>query len=127
MPTSVLSARNAAVSMSSDSASSYSVIGSGSTSSDAEIVVGTRSVTDRQLVVPSPTLHLFRTLDLAMPATDRLPGTLGPYRLQDRLGEGGMGVVHLAQDPQRGVLAAKVLRPNTTESVNAQLRLAREV
>src|SRR5271163_250440 len=62
-----------------------------------------------------------------MPATDRLPGTLGPYRLQDRLGEGGMGVVHLARDPQGGLVAVKVLHPNTTESANARLRLAREV
>jgi Protein kinase domain len=71
--------------------------------------------------------HLFRTLDSAMPATDRLPGTLGPYRLQDRLGEGGMGVVHLARDPQGGLVAVKVLHPATTQSANARLRLAREV
>src|SRR5579859_7971967 len=167
MATSVLSARSAAVTMSSESASSCSVIGSGSTGSDAEILVGRPSVTDRQLLsgavpaparaartclyeaflagreagsagpgrtvidrqllVPSPMWHLFRTLDLAMPATDRLPGTLGPYRLQDRLGEGGMGVVHLARDPQGGLVAVKVLRPDTTESANARLRLAREV
>jgi serine/threonine protein kinase len=38
-----------------------------------------------------------------------------------------MGVVHLAQDPQGGLVAIKVLHPNTTESVNARLRLAREV
>jgi serine/threonine kinase PknH len=62
-----------------------------------------------------------------MPATDRLPGTLGPYRLQDRLGEGGMGVVHLARDPQGGLVAVKVLHPTATESANARLRLAREV
>jgi predicted Ser/Thr protein kinase len=71
--------------------------------------------------------HLFRSLDSAMPATDRLPGTLGPYRLQDRLGEGGMGVVHLARDAQGGLVAVKVLHPATTESANARLRLAREV
>ena len=38
-----------------------------------------------------------------------------------------MGVVHLARDPQGGLVAIKVLHPNTTESVNARLRLAREV
>src|SRR5260370_19552607 len=123
MATSVLSARSAAVTMSSESASSCSVIGCGSTSSDAEILVGPRSVTDRQLLVPSPMWQLFRTLDLAMPATDRLPGTLGPYRLQDRLGEGGMGVVHLPRDPQGGLVAVKVLHPGTTESPNLPLRL----
>jgi serine/threonine protein kinase len=71
--------------------------------------------------------HPFRTLDSAMPATDRLPGTLGPYRLQDRLGEGGMGVVHLAHDPQGRPVAVKVLHPSTTEGDKARLRLAREV
>ena len=38
-----------------------------------------------------------------------------------------MGVVHLARDPQGGLVAVKVLRPDTTESANARLRLAREV
>ena len=62
-----------------------------------------------------------------MPATERLPGTLGPYRLQDRLGEGGMGVVHLARDPQGRLVAIKVLHTAATEGDNARLRLAREV
>jgi serine/threonine protein kinase len=62
-----------------------------------------------------------------MPVTDRLPGALGPYRLQERLGEGGMGVVHLARDPQGSLVAIKVLRADATENVNARLRLAREV
>ena len=38
-----------------------------------------------------------------------------------------MGVVHLARDPQGSMVAVKVLRPDTTESMNARLRLAREV
>jgi serine/threonine protein kinase len=62
-----------------------------------------------------------------MPATERLPATLGPYRLQDRLGEGGMGVVHLACDPDGGLVALKVLRPWVAEDVNARRRLSREV
>ena len=62
-----------------------------------------------------------------MPATDNLPRTLGPYRLQDRLGEGGMGVVHLARDPEGRPVAVKVLHPLGTEGVNARRRLAREV
>jgi predicted Ser/Thr protein kinase len=62
-----------------------------------------------------------------MPATERLPGTLGPYRLQDRLGEGGMGVVHLARDPEGRLVAIKVLHPLGTEGPNARRRLAREV
>ena len=62
-----------------------------------------------------------------MPATDNLPRTLGPYRLQDRLGEGGMGVVHLARDPEGRPVAVKVLHPDGTEGANARRRLAREV
>ena len=62
-----------------------------------------------------------------MPATDHLPRTLGPYRLQDRLGEGGMGVVHLARDPEGRAVAVKVLHPLGSEGVNARRRLAREV
>ena len=38
-----------------------------------------------------------------------------------------MGVVHLALDPQGGLVAVKVLQPAATESANARLRLAREV
>lgn len=65
-----------------------------------------------------------------MPATERLPGTLGPYRLQDRLGEGGMGVVYLARDPQGRLVAVKLLNPWHewgAEEATARRRLAREV
>ncbi len=62
-----------------------------------------------------------------MPATEHLPRSLGPYRLQDRLGEGGMGVVHLARDPEGRPVAVKVLHPAGTEGANARRRLAREV
>jgi serine/threonine protein kinase len=62
-----------------------------------------------------------------MPATEHLPRSLGLYRLQDRLGEGGMGVVHLARDPEGRPVAVKVLHPLGSEGVNARRRLAREV
>ena len=65
-----------------------------------------------------------------MPTTEHLPRSLGPYRLQDRLGEGGMGVVHLARDPEGRPVAVKVLHPLDplgSEGVNARRRLAREV
>ena len=38
--------------------------------------------------------------------------TVGGYRLLTRIGEGGMGVVHLAQGPDGRRAALKVLRPN---------------
>ncbi|WP_053174368.1 serine/threonine-protein kinase [Nonomuraea sp. SBT364] len=52
---------------------------------------------------------------------------LGPYRLLRRLGEGGMGVVHLATDPQGRQVAVKVLRSEVAGDEVARRRLAREV
>jgi serine/threonine protein kinase len=45
----------------------------------------------------------------------------------DRLGEGGMGVVHLARDPAGRLVAVKVLHPLGTEDPNSRRRLGREV
>lgn len=52
---------------------------------------------------------------------------LGPYRLLRRLGEGGMGVVHLALDSQGRQVAIKVLRSEVAGDDLARRRLAREV
>src|SRR5258706_12530482 len=52
---------------------------------------------------------------------------LGPYRLIERLGEGGMGVVYLAADSDQRKVAVKALRPAVAADPNARRRLAREV
>ena len=52
---------------------------------------------------------------------------MGPYRLMTRIGEGGMGVVHLAQGPDGRRVALKVLRPHVVGDAEARERLAREV
>lgn len=49
------------------------------------------------------------------------------YRLLTRLGEGGMGVVHLAQRDGERRVALKVIRPNVVGDDEARARLAREV
>ena len=55
------------------------------------------------------------------------PQSVGDYRLLARIGEGGMGVVHLAQAPDGRRVALKVLRPHVVGDSEARERLAREV
>jgi predicted Ser/Thr protein kinase len=52
---------------------------------------------------------------------------VGAYRLLAPIGEGGMGVVHLAQGPDGRRVALKVLRQHIVGDSEARERLAREV
>ncbi|MFP5334368.1 MAG: serine/threonine-protein kinase [Actinomycetes bacterium] len=52
---------------------------------------------------------------------------LGRYRLVQRIGEGGMGVVHLALDGAGRAVAVKVMRPHIAGDPDARRRLVREV
>ncbi len=62
-----------------------------------------------------------------MTVQDRTPGKFGPYRVLERVGEGGMGVVYLAADAEQRHVAVKVLRPAVAGDPDARRRLAREV
>lgn len=55
------------------------------------------------------------------------PPQLDRYRLLRRIGEGGMGVVHLAAAPDGSRVALKVLRPHVVADTAGRQRLAREV
>ena len=68
------------------------------------------------------------TVSPGQPRPQAPPGlTVGGYTLLTRLGEGGMGVVHLARKPGGERVALKVLRPHIVGDDEARARLAREV
>ncbi|WP_168582322.1 serine/threonine-protein kinase [Gephyromycinifex aptenodytis] len=54
-------------------------------------------------------------------------GRLGPYRLVEKLGEGGMGVVYCGLDERGRGFAVKVLREHIAHDPQARARLEREV
>jgi eukaryotic-like serine/threonine-protein kinase len=55
------------------------------------------------------------------------PRRIGPYRLEERLGSGGMGRVYLARSPGGRRVAIKVIRPELAEDTDFRARFAREV
>jgi Protein kinase domain len=63
----------------------------------------------------------------AVPAAAPSPGAVGGYTLLTMIGEGGMGVVHLARRGDGPRVALKVLRPQVVGDNEARRRLEREV
>jgi len=55
------------------------------------------------------------------------PRRIGPYRLEARLGSGGMGRVYLGRSPGGRHVAIKVIRPELAEDADFRARFAREV
>jgi Protein kinase domain len=55
------------------------------------------------------------------------PSKIGPYQLIQRLGEGGQGVVYLAETEERELVAVKVLRLGSNEDPKARKRFRREI
>ncbi|MFB4305298.1 protein kinase [Actinomadura sp. GTD37] len=55
------------------------------------------------------------------------PGRVGPYRLEGRLGGGGMGLVFLGRSQGGRPVAVKVVRPELAEDAGFRRRFAQEV
>jgi serine/threonine protein kinase len=61
------------------------------------------------------------------PLRDRDPRRVGRYRLTDRLGAGGMGVVYLGVGGEGRLVAVKVMRPELADDPEFLARFSREV
>ena len=80
-----------------------------------------------QSFLESPAVTIDPTMD--QPITER-PGTvIGPYKLLEKIGEGGMGVVYLAeqQEPVARRVALKIIKPGMdTQQVIARFEAERQ-
>lgn len=65
--------------------------------------------------------------ELATEQTTAALWRLGRYTLRERIGAGGMGVVHRGLDAEGNVVAIKLLRPNVAADEDSRVRFAREV
>ncbi|MEO6999244.1 MAG: serine/threonine-protein kinase [Terracoccus sp.] len=83
---------------------------------------------DRTEWVPNPSSGASWSEPAPQPQVGGAPHErLGPYRLLEEIGEGGMGVVHLALDSRGRAVAIKVLRAHVAHDSDARTRLGREV
>jgi serine/threonine protein kinase len=74
-----------------------------------ERLLGAQSRVDSFLESPAP--ELGATAD--QPITEKIGTQIGPYKLLQKLGEGGMGVVYMAEqkEPVKRRVALKIIKP----------------
>jgi serine/threonine protein kinase len=79
------------------------------------------------LDAPSPEVGIATTTEL--PLTEKLGTLIGPYKLLEQIGEGGFGLVFMAeqQQPVRRTVALKILKPGMdTRQVIARFEAERQ-
>ncbi|MCH8923321.1 MAG: protein kinase, partial [Planctomycetes bacterium] len=61
----------------------------------------------------SPAVATFEVPPIAEPVTEQIGDVIGPYKLREQIGEGGMGVVYVAEQEQpiRRKVALKIIKP----------------
>ena len=87
---------------------------------------------DPESFLEKPAVQFGAAVDLSrseLPLAERLGTVIGPYKLMEQIGEGGMGVVYMAdqQTPVRRRVALKIIKPGMdTRQVIARFEAERQ-
>ena len=76
----------------------------------------------------SPPVHIDSAIDMP-PIAEQVGTTIGPYKLREQIGEGGMGVVYMAEQrqPVQRMVALKIIKPGMdTKEVIARFEAERQ-
>src|SRR5262249_1680153 len=103
-------------------------LGDAALRAEVESLLGASARAGRFLESPVPAPILVNTVE--HPSVSESPGTIiGPYKLLEQIGEGGFGVVFLAEqtEPVRRKVALKILKPGMdTRHVVARFEAERQ-
>ena len=75
-----------------------------------------------------PTAEVSQVTEKVTQVTEKVDRTISRYTLREQIGEGGMGVVYVAQQekPLRRKVALKVIKPGMEENGDRQWRMGME-